>query len=605
MMATAVLVATPLLLLHAARAPPPPPPERCTPRFREPCPGGQPPLNGSCPCPALNFTNAHGDGMVLQAAPQQAVVWGFCPPGADVTVTFAGRHLKANLSTYLNRSTWSALLPATTATFEPQNITASCCGNATATLRSVLFGDVWVCSGQSNMAYTMGGSTCWTNTSATDPKTYDCTNNSGVENAVAERYNQSIRLYQQGTASNLAQHPPGGCPGRYSCGQGSYEPMAESSPACSDGIPGCSGWGTTTRGVGSFSSVCWFFGRDLHESLPVKVPIGLIEADVGGTPVQDWSPPAAIEECSTFNLTAQQRGFVAGYNLSSVLWNAKIVPLLRTTIKGAVWYQGENNAGVDGREYRCSFAAMIRGWRSIWAATSGTTDPEFAFGFVQLNSVGHPYDYGNTTYRNPPRTGIPPHPTATADDPDGRWSGQPGYPSVRWAQAHALTLPNTFQAVSLDTPVFSGSVHSPYKQPVGARLARGALSVAYGVTKLAGGHNPTAASAMLVKGTDTVRVSLTNLTTAGLLPARRTIGFEILGASGFWNSTPIVSTTATSVTVEGCPSGATVLRYLWYNCPCTTAPFMCPLYVAVPAIGALSGELDSIPIGPFVLAITA
>ena len=281
--AVTIAVIAVIATLHAAA--PELPPGRCPPRFRHPCPGGQPPLNGSCPCPTLNFTNAHGDGMVLQAAPQQAVVWGFCPPGVEVTVAFAGQQLLANVSMYLGRSTWSARLPPTASTFEPQDITASCCGNATATLSSVLFGHVWVCAGQSNMAYTMGGSNCWTNASATDPRTYDCTNNSGVENTIAERYNKSIRLYQQGTA-NMENHPPGGCAGRYTCGQGSHEPMAESSPACSDGIPACSGWGTTTGGVGSFSSVCWFFGRDLYESMPVKVPIGLIESDVGGTPIQ-------------------------------------------------------------------------------------------------------------------------------------------------------------------------------------------------------------------------------------------------------------------------------------------------------------------------------
>ena len=60
----------------------------------------------------------------------------------------------------------------------------------------------------------------------------------------------------------------------------------------------------------------------------------------------------------------------------------------------------------------------------------------------------------------------------------GQW--EPGFPSIRLAQTNALSLPNTFQAVILDTPVASGSVHSPYKQPVGARLARGGLAVAYG-----------------------------------------------------------------------------------------------------------------------------
>ena len=173
------------------------------------------------------------------------------------------------------------------------------------------------------MAYTIGPPTCWTNKSATDPRTYDCVNNSGTENEEATRYG-AIRLYQQGSA-RMVNHPPAGY------GYGSPEPMAESSPACSDGIPACSSWGTTANGVGSFSAVCWFFGRDLFDSLPTKVPLGLIESDVGGTPVQDWSPPSAIQQCSAVNLTAQERGFVATYNFSSVLWNSKIVPLLRTT----------------------------------------------------------------------------------------------------------------------------------------------------------------------------------------------------------------------------------------------------------------------------------
>ena len=393
----------------------------------------------------------------------------------------------------------------------------------------------------------------------------------------------------------MVNHPPAGY------GYGSPEPMAESSPACSDGIPACSSWGTTANGVGSFSAVCWFFGRDLFDSLPTKVPLGLIESDVGGTPVQDWSPPSAIQQCSAVNLTAQARGFVATYNFSSVLWNSKIVPLLRTTIKGVVWFQGEQNAGIDGREYQCSFPAMIRQWRSIWAATSDTTRATFPFGFVQLDSVGTPSDYGNWTYHNPPNVLPPPHRSVSPGDPFGIWSGWPGFPSVRLAQVEALRLPNTFQAVSLDTPFFSGAIHSPYKQPVGARLALGALSVAYGLSKYAlPSYNPTGAAAM-ANGNGSMMVKIVGLPANGLLPVRRKIGFEVLGASGFWISTPIVHAKGDTVTLGGCPSGARALRYLWYNCPCTTAPFRCPLYTSVPAIGKLSGELSSVPVGPFVL----
>jgi hypothetical protein len=134
-----VMITVVNLSVPTAMSPPPTLPQGyCPPRFR------QPPR----PCPVLNFSNAYGNNMVLQAgAHQPAVVWGFCPPDAKVTVAFAGERIEANVSLWLNRSTWSARLPPTAPTFTPQNITASCCGNATATLSNVLFGDVWVCSG--------------------------------------------------------------------------------------------------------------------------------------------------------------------------------------------------------------------------------------------------------------------------------------------------------------------------------------------------------------------------------------------------------------------------------------------------------------------------
>merc|ERR1712216_490724 len=114
---------------------------------------------------------------------------------------------------------------------------------------------------------------------------------------------------------------------------------------------------------------------------------------------------------------------------------------------------------------------MIEDWRSKWfEGTDGATDKEFPFGWSQLNSDGHPRNWsiGSTTKNIP---GI--------EDPTGEWAH--GFPSIRKAQFETLNLPNTFQAVILDTPVASGSVHSPYKQSAGARLLRGALNVAYSV----------------------------------------------------------------------------------------------------------------------------
>jgi hypothetical protein len=121
-----------------------------------------------------------------------------------------------------------------------------------------------------------------------------------------------------------------------------------------------------------------------------------------------------------------------------------------------------------------------------------------------------------------------------------------------------------------DTPVASGSVHSPWKQQVGARLARGALSVAYGMPEVAK-VNPTATSAKL-SGT-AITVELTGLGANGvMLHSGNKLGFEALGKDGSWHSTPITSTAASSVTVGPAPAGARAVRYLWYPSPCSPYP---------------------------------
>eukprot|EP00037_Helgoeca_nana_P020360 m.201736 g.201736 ORF g.201736 m.201736 type:complete len:298 (+) comp25237_c0_seq1:50-943(+) len=229
-----------------------------------------------------------------------------------------------------------------------------------------------------------------------------------------------------------------------------------------------SGWMLPSQIGGKFSAMCWFFGRDLFKSLSPSVPVGLIETDVGGTPDQHWSSQDALDECKQ-GVINKPWGWPNNFT-DSVLWNGKVVPLLRNVIRGAVWMQGESNANADGRLYNCSFQAMIKDWRAKWTqGTSGNTEPEFAFGWAQLNSCS------NATHWIENATADP---TPGLEDPFGMWNR--GLQSIRLAQDATLALPSTFQAVILDTPVASGAIHSPYKQPAGARLARGALSLVYG-----------------------------------------------------------------------------------------------------------------------------
>ena len=380
----------------------------------------RPPHGPPPPTPAgFRWSNAHSDGMVLQSAPAQAVVWGFVADGAKVSVSFGGQSVPVETGTYVGESVFTATLPATPASLTSMhNITATS-GKETITLGNVLFGDVWVCSGQSNMAYPIGSPTCWNesniNCTVRDAQCgYGCANNSAAEiKAMADW--PHLRLFEN-------------------TDRGSKVPLADS---------GSTGWKTPAEFGGGFSAACWFFGRDVYDKLETKRPIGLMATHVGGTPDQHWSSPDAIDKCKG----SEPWDWPANFT-DSVLWNGKVVPLLKTTIKGAIWYQGEANSRTDGRQYNCSFPAMIEDWRAKWGQHNGQSDPAFPFGWAQLNSNGAAELY-TTANKNTP----------TAGDPLGQWSS--GFPSIRNAETHTLSLKNTFQAVILVRlffPIACGSV---------------------------------------------------------------------------------------------------------------------------------------------------
>eukprot|EP00040_Diaphanoeca_grandis_P038616 m.256893 g.256893 ORF g.256893 m.256893 type:complete len:558 (-) comp34804_c0_seq1:142-1815(-) len=516
----------------------------------------------AAPPPAFRFASAQGDDMVLQQAPAQANVWGFCAAGATVSVSFNGKTMDATTSMWLNQSTWSAKLPATKGGFTAYNITATS-GSTTVTLANVVFGDVWVCSGQSNMQYPIGTPTCWNasniNCTVKDAQCgYGCSQNAGEEILAMSNFN-NMRLYQNSQG-------------------GSSVPLAESANT---------GWKLPSAMGGGFSAMCWYFGRDLYANLAAAGnarPIGLIETNVGGTPDQHWSSPDALDKCKNIN---EPWEWPANFT-DSVLWNGKVVPLTRSTILGAVWMQGEANAGADARQYNCSFQAMIEDWRSKWSeGTDGATDEAFPFGWSQLNSDGgfQSWVEGGTA---------PLVNTTMGQDPLGMWDV--GFPSIRLAESNTLMLPNTFQAVILDTPVESGSVHSPFKQPAGDRLLRGALATAYGQPQ----PSPTAVSASASAGS--VVITLQGLA-GGAIDIRSKFGFEILGGDSLWHTVPITSSSATTVTVGSAPPNPKAIRYLYYSAPCTAATYMCAVNIKTTALGSLSGQYDFLPLGPFVLHI--
>ena len=166
------------------------------------------------------------------------------------------------------------------------------------------------------------------------------------------------------------------------------------------------------------------YGRRLFDLY--KIPIGLIATDWGGTCVEAWSSPDALAKCglsppsfskkiippepADFISVRRRRNLIdakeildmellrdswqsekiylsiGDQNSYTVLWNAMIHPFISTTIKGAIWYQGERNNLINPDLYACTFPEMINDWRKKWHnSTKGSTEEQFPFGFVQVN----------------------------------------------------------------------------------------------------------------------------------------------------------------------------------------------------------------------------
>lgn len=332
-----------------------------------------------------------GENMVLQQH-SEAAIWGWADAGEEVTVQAGWSGRKATTKTDAEGK-WT-LKVATPKAGGPHKLVIS--GKNMITLENILIGEVWVCSGQSNMQWTVSNS-----------------NNSNEEIANAKHPN--IRLFY--VKREVAETPQNDCEGQWQ----------ECSP---ETIPG-------------FSAVAYFFGRKLHSDL--NVPIGLIHTSWGGTPSEAWTRREILESNKDFkpiceryqaavdNWTQIKKDYdqkVADWKEVSAkakaegkkapgypgqpygpghshspagLYNAMIAPLIPYTIKGAIWYQGESNAG-RAYQYRTLFPAMIKNWRDDWKLGS------FPFYFVQIAPyVGQNPEIREAqliAYRNTPNTGI-------------------------------------------------------------------------------------------------------------------------------------------------------------------------------------------------------
>ncbi len=374
--------------------------------------------------------------MVLQRE-RNVPVWGWATPGEQVGVAIAGRNGKATAG---SDGRWMVRLGTLEAGGPYELIVTG--SSDTITLKNVMIGDVWVCSGQSNMEMRVRH-----------------VNNSDVE--VAEALIRNIRLFQ--ITNDLSPEPRDDC-------DGTWEVCRPST-------------------IGDFSAAGYFCGRMLMEEL--GVPIGLINASWGGTTVEAWMSREAGEHCPAFRGLLEywepalrekpselldfyrkmaeweedvhyvlyvgkeqlapygevpERSIPLAIVPQMPMWvyHAMVAPLVPYGIKGVLWYQGESNTG-RAYQYRELFPALIENWRSRWGQEN------LPFIFVQLANIG----------QHVPQPGESP------------WA------ELREAQLMTLSIPRTAMAVTIDIGE-ADNIHPRNKQEVGRRLALGALKVAYG-----------------------------------------------------------------------------------------------------------------------------
>lgn len=251
------------------------------------------------------------DGMVLQQG-TKVPVWGTADENEKVTVRIQDQEA----STTAKGGKWLVHLNNLKAG-GPFELTVRGGANAL-TLKDVLVGEVWVCSGQSNME--------WSVRQSRDPK----------ETAAKADY-PMIRLFQ--VPKTPAAKP------QTELGLGQDKGAQLTWRHCKPDT------------VIDFSAVGYAFGRYLHQAR--KVPVGLIQAAWGGTESEKWTRAEVLKELAEKGVPLGKQG------QNSDLYNGMISPLIPFAIKGVIWYQGESNAG-RAHAYRTALPAMIKNWRDDW-----------------------------------------------------------------------------------------------------------------------------------------------------------------------------------------------------------------------------------------------
>lgn len=477
-------------------------------------------LQGSVVLGEVKTPSIFGSGMVLQRG-VDVPVWGWAEAGEDVTVSFGDQKkvTKANAD-----GEWQVKL-SSLSVGEPRKLVVA--GKNELVFDDVLVGEVWVCSGQSNMGWSVGRAL-----------------DADLEALAANE--PQIRLFQVPLVT--AETP--------------QEDVAAV-------------WRVTAPdNISSFSAVGYFFGRQLHHVL--NVPVGVVMTAWGGTRAEAWTSPEAMasteelqpivkawdERAASYDAVKAKERYEAAMKAwtervnaakaagkptprrpqmqgeprkdrhhPSTLYNAMVAPLVPYAIRGAIWYQGESNAN-RAYQYRTLMPTMIQSWRDVWG------QGDFPFYQVQLANF-----------------------LAINDQPE-----ESAWAELREAQVIAgQVIPNVGAACITDLGA-AKDIHPKDKQNVAKRLARLALVDVYGLDSLVK-QGPTYKS-MEVKG-DKVLIHFETYGSPLVSYYNEPLtGFSIAGEDHkwVWGKARIVNGTTVEVSSPEIPEPKAV-RYNWANNP--------------------------------------
>jgi sialate O-acetylesterase len=441
------------------------------------------------------------DHMVLQQG-QKNRVWGSADAGEEVIVTIAGQRQTAKAN---DKGKWQVTLDSL-AVGGPHTLSVT--GKNKLAVEDVLVGEVWICSGQSNMQWAVSQA-----------------NDGDLEVRTAKF--PKIRLITVPTQVGT-QEPQDDFNGKWEvC---TWQPRP--------GEPDT---------VGQFSAVGYFFGRQLHQTL--DVPIGLIDDAWGGSACEAWIRRDLLEKDERYRpLIARWEQLEQNFDAAKAkakgpnpltgnarpgnIYNGVLKPTIGYGIRGVIWYQGESNAG-RAYQYRDLFPLMIQSWRDEWQ------QGDFPFYWVQLA------DY-----------------QAEKSEPaESNWA------ELREAQTMTMKrLPNTGEAVIIDLGE-GRDIHPRNKQDVAKRLARWALARDYGLSNIPY-HSPQYKS--MERQENKIVLSFDHVG-GGLYTfdlRDKAIGFAIAGSDQkfVWADAKLVGTDKIEVTSEKVADPVAV-RYAWADNP--------------------------------------